>query len=494
MATLPCSFIDSNLATRVEYEKSLLLPAVQRAEAETTAACQRVDILIPPLIFVQSISNCATVLGCSRCGAFAGGLKGQLVASVLPTSLDQFAEAVKKAPLTRDAPAKDAVGCISFCRLGCGVLFCCASCEAAAHDAGHALLCVGPLAEDDAMVRAKVVATHSGSHETITIATQVLAMAIKKGEDGTASRLLQETVKSSPPWEFDEGDVEIGELLGDYLGVDDEIQCMSSVCWKLLCEALPIAQRKDLTEDVWVRLLGYVSRKAIAVERTSPILEYALKLSSADVEAREALLNWAGDFDDVTEEGDHVGGDDPLDSSAASAPQQLLNDANRFTRLLVEADELLPKLRGFVLVPELTEIAISCLPSHAATTTNSIHGPLLLTLAPMFHFPVASRPMTICPFPTDRNLEQRAILRRERVAPELCECSRCVFETEAAAADAIGLTELHAIATVAQQDGRFKDALKAYGAILAKEPADSHGRCQSHDHAFIVPERIVERS
>ena len=77
---------------------------------------------------------------------------------------------------------------------------------------------------------------------------------------------------------------------------------------------------------------------------------------------------------------------------------------------------------------------------------------------------------------------------------DLCECSRCVFETEAAAADAIGLTELHAIATVAQQDGRFKDALKAYGAILAKEPADSHGRCQSHDHAFIVPERIVERS
>ena len=439
---------------------------------------------LEPLAFAQLAHTRGSTLVCSLCGAFAAGARGQLVASKLPTSSETLEAELQK------VPGRHVVHSAVYCSLGCGEIFCSAECEAAAQTSGHKAMCVGPLTEEAPMYHLKVVALHSGLHETMTLAIKVATMAVAD-PSGPASRFLgSATLAAQPAWTAADGNGAAAEELLDYIGDvytgpdDPSIDVLS---WHLLAAAVDLSSCPTLTADSWVRLLSYAERRSLPVERTSPLVDYLRGVPAEEEEARLWLLRWAHersdepdddgedehDEHDEHEHGEAVGG---AKSGADASP----NMERGYAWLKAECNELVPKLQGRCLLPEVEALAPTCLPT-CAVAVDAASKQLSLTVR---SDATPSEPLCFCPFSTSLPRDERIALHLAR-GGVACVCPRCEFEASGAVATAAAATggsgeaastadapTLRRLVKLAQDDHRIDDANAAIDALLCIDGRD----------------------
>lgn len=160
--------------------------------------------------------------------------------------------------------------------------------------------------------------------------------------------------------------------------------------------------------------------------------------------------------------------DEAEDDHPANESQSGLDEERSFHRFLDDSDSRLPQLHGFAIVPRLDSLGMSCVPNCKVAIAKGSSNSVAFSL----QCSSAGEPPTHCPFPTTLSRHKRKSMWKNRCEKSECICPRCLFEAGDAAAVAVALKDLRRIAGLAQDDHRFKHALCAFDAILAKEPND----------------------
>lgn len=148
--------------------------------------------------------------------------------------------------------------------------------------------------------------------------------------------------------------------------------------------------------------------------------------------------------------------------------------------LVAECDELVPKMEGRCLLPEVEALAPTCLPT-CVVAVNAASTRLSLTVT---SDATPAEPLCFCPFSTSLPRDERIALHVAR-GGVACVCPRCEFEASAAAATAAATAgsgaevapttdapTLRRLVKLAQDDHRIDDANAAIDALLRIDSRD----------------------
>ena len=372
-----------------------------------------------PIAFVQRLRNRASCLCCARCGSFAGAdALVQCAASALPLDGASLADAL------RGLNIKHRANGVVFC--DCGAVFCSEACQD--DDEAHALHCCGPRAEGDPVVAFRGAACASRYADAILLTAAVACAAAADAESEAAvwvefALSAYEASSENVPWDKLVAGIPSLEFLG-VLGL----------------------------RHVFTRVLEEV----VALERESPLVGRCR--ACADPKEQAVLLEFVRpDYGEDASDGEEDTSRAALAVKAAFADESDEDEApESFASVAADADARFEPLEVLVLVEARPH---SCAPTYALTTQKT--GPLRVQSKR-----VAPGLGTVARVDTCLERAERQALLVTRGLE--CDCARCRFEN----GDAVPTEALRVVATCAEGDGRFEDALKAHGAILVANPRD----------------------
>ena len=401
-------------------------------------------------------------------------------------------------PLTITASASPVCRCVQ----NCGSLYCSRECRSADVQAGHGLICVGPVDQEHPLYKFRLQAVQAEVPELAMVA--ILVARFVKNRDVP----LQELCEGLPPWwelggdggEYDEFDLEEeGRVVERFQLVHEAFHNLSTgMPGMMTCRS-----NKEIDVDMFGQLLSFVTQYAVRIEPGDVVSKLAhfctvmlpsmlSQQSVADrqetIDALQALLIETAEmgFDEADDGGS---GDEAAGGDEASPPLSLHD-------LLTRGSVLFPGPTGLAIYPAMFEekhlrrMPHACLPSCKvafATSALTLEASLTWRLqAP----PSDSLPWTRSAIRLDQDMED--VGERQycvaAVTGTICTCLRCAYES-GGSTTALPLADLHELARLAQEDGRHKDAITIFGHILARAPDDGEAlygtvRVMSWDDAW----------
>ena len=384
-------------------------PPPPPAEAPSTAA---------PIAFVQRLRNRASCLCCARCGSFAGAdALVQCAAQAMPLDGASLADALRGLNIKHRAHG------VVFC--ACGAVFCSEACQD--DDEAHALHCCGPRDESDPVVAFRGAACASPYADAILLTAAVACAAAADAESEAA--------------------VWVEFALSAYEASSENVP------WDKLVVGIPSLEFLGVLglRHVFARVL----EEAVALERESPLVGRCR--ACADKRDKAVLLEFVRpDYGEDASDGEEDTSRAALAVNAAFADESSDEDEESFASVAADADARFEPLEVLVIVEARPH---SCAPTYALATEKT--GPLRILSKR-----VAPGLGTVSRVDTCLEREDRQALLVTRGLE--CACARCRFEN----GDTVPAEALRVVATCAEGDGRFEDALKAHGAILVANPRD----------------------
>jgi hypothetical protein len=418
-------------------------PPPPPAEATKTTA---------PIAFVQRLRNRASCLCCARCGSFAGSdAMIQCAAPSIPRDGASLADALKELNIKHRSHG------VVFC--GCGAVFCSEACLD--DDEAHALHCCGPRAEGDPVVafRASICGLPYADEVLLTVAVACAA--------------LDDSESEAAAW--------VDFALSAFDASSEDVP------WAKLIEGVPSLE--SLGVEGLKRVYGRVREEALSITRESPLV--ARCRACTDAKDQAILVEFARQDDYDEDESDAP----PEDTSRAalavaaafadeSSSEEEDAQEESFASVAADADARFEPLEVLVLTDARPH---ACAPTYTLSASSK-SGPLTL-----LEKRVAPGPATLSR--VDTVLEREDRLEWLKLKGLDCDCARCRFEK----GDSVSSTLLRAVAACAERDGRFEDALRAHGAILAEDPSDGdalYGRARVHGWSdkWGVERRLLEEA
>ena len=241
-----------------------------------------------PLCWLQHGANSAICICCGHCGAFCG-------------SLDQQLALLTQEPLEAGGARLPALGegegggagrqstTAARCSRGCGQAFCDERCrDASERVGGHDLICVGPVTEEHALYRFKLLAFASAVSEG-TVGGWELGGDGGEGEEACdvlnfGAKLLARELRSADVLNVVTLEHELPRWSALFPADPPAAEALLAQSWAVISEALaePLSSRPDITAETWDHILSYATARCVRVDGLpSPLSDYCTALSWA---------------------------------------------------------------------------------------------------------------------------------------------------------------------------------------------------------------------